>query len=883
MMQGALTIVPTLITIVSSAKNALGGMEGAQKLLNQAMTANPIFLVITAIAALIAILVTAYYTIQPFRDAVDSLGRFLGLLPPVMSDAEKEAERLAKVMAFGAEQTRMANERYEETVRTQDNFRNSVLDLGREVEGTNEVLSRNCSTLEDFRGLESDASAAVERLEECVKNANAEMEKQNAILETQKRNFGEGSAAVSLMGRDTDRLTTSEREHGGQIEELNRQIIENTALTEQQVKEIQDQIVELEAAAVRAEQMADYILELGESYNVMQAKASPALADVAYQWKAYVDSGNIEEAARLAEEWGAGFGLVVGKAGEVLSGFIDTQDKATMAARAFRDSLEEDYAVLVLKSSSTFAQMATFYQEAFSAGKIDQVEDFVNRVAAAMGLDPGQVASILASYKKPLDEVEDAVETTTTVVESALSKFTRKVSDEWEVQRASADTNLEAVAKAFSDAYSSGRIDAAIAVIQGFAEYYGLSFEEAEGVIVRFTDAQKREFDKQSADQVKAAEAAEKALSAIQDSFRSSMDKIKGDYFDRFTVESEPFMADIDRLAQFVVSAWNQAGGATELQTVSMNNSMMRLADEWGLSWEEIHGFVIKAADGITAEMERIPESIEDQLIGKAQADFQAFTDCVTGKSRTLNTDVTGQIDNLAGNITDLINKGLVGEAQAEMQAYVDCNTNKTATMVEDINGLMEKLTADHNAQIENMRATAETLTGAEKASVLRQIDELTTQYTAKMQQLRDWQNQILEQMVSDADRAVAAAQDRAAFAAASPPPSARRFLLPEDLEASLGVSDQVAQALGSAAVAPALDAGETLLKAIGGPEKPTVSIQINAPLVNIEGSADRATADLAASMVQESLKNVVIEPSSSGAPATSKQIRIGNKVTVAV
>ena len=80
-------------------------------------------------------------------------------------------------------------------------------------------------------------------------------------------------------------------------------------------------------------------------------------------------------------------------------------------------------------------------------------------------------------------------------------------------------------------------------------------------------------------------------------------------------------------------------------------------------------------------------------------------------------------------------------------------------------------------------------------------------------------------------------------------------------------------------AAAPAVGVRDTLMRAIGTSERPSVSIQISAPLVNIEGSADRATADLAASMVQERLRNVIVEATSSGAPATSKMIRIGNKV----
>jgi hypothetical protein len=54
------------------------------------------------------------------------------------------------------------------------------------------------------------------------------------------------------------------------------------------------------------------------------------------------------------------------------------------------------------------------------------------------------------------------------------------------------------------------------------------------------------------------------------------------------------------------------------------------------------------------------------------------------------------------------------------------------------------------------------------------------------------------------------------------------------------------------------------------------VMIEINAPLVSIAGSADRQTAELAARLVQDRLRNVLVEASSSSAGLTHKRIRMG-------
>jgi phage-related protein len=61
-----------------------------------------------------------------------------------------------------------------------------------------------------------------------------------------------------------------------------------------------------------------------------------------------------------------------------------------------------------------------------------------------------------------------------------------------------------------------------------------------------------------------------------------------------------------------------------------------------------------------------------------------------------------------------------------------------------------------------------------------------------------------------------------------------------------------------------------------------SVTLNMNSPLVNIEGSADRETARLAASLVKEELRNVLVEASSSSAPGTHKRVRSGGLINVA-
>jgi phage-related protein len=78
LMMSALTVIPSLVSIINVASNAEEIWEGIQWALNAAMDANPIGIVIVAIAALVAAFILAYTHCKPFRDAINDLGTVLG-------------------------------------------------------------------------------------------------------------------------------------------------------------------------------------------------------------------------------------------------------------------------------------------------------------------------------------------------------------------------------------------------------------------------------------------------------------------------------------------------------------------------------------------------------------------------------------------------------------------------------------------------------------------------------------------------------------------------------------------------------------------------------------------------------------------------------------
>jgi len=54
-------------------------------------------------------------------------------------------------------------------------------------------------------------------------------------------------------------------------------------------------------------------------------------------------------------------------------------------------------------------------------------------------------------------------------------------------------------------------------------------------------------------------------------------------------------------------------------------------------------------------------------------------------------------------------------------------------------------------------------------------------------------------------------------------------------------------------------------------------TLQINSPLIVVEGALDKRTADYAIAKMTDMLKNVLVEPSSVSGSSTHKRIRFGS------
>jgi len=85
MVQSAISVIPTAITMINSLVAVKQSWAAAQAALNAVMNANPIMLIVTLVGLLIAAVATAYATCEPFRNAVNAVGSaFMNALKPAI-------------------------------------------------------------------------------------------------------------------------------------------------------------------------------------------------------------------------------------------------------------------------------------------------------------------------------------------------------------------------------------------------------------------------------------------------------------------------------------------------------------------------------------------------------------------------------------------------------------------------------------------------------------------------------------------------------------------------------------------------------------------------------------------------------------------------------
>jgi hypothetical protein len=417
--------------------------------------------------------------------------------------------------------------------------------------------------------------------------------------------------------------------------------------------------------------------------------------------------------------------------------------------------------------------------------------------------------------------------------------------------------------------------DAQAALIQGLVDKFGISWDQA------YAD-----------------------VKASMDASRTAMSNLTTNLETEWNKQQAAASQALPAIARWFSDAFSEGrfGDAARL--------VESFATQFGITFDVAEGII----EDFKEKTKEIPQTIEQQLVGKAQADFENFKNCISGKARTLGTDVQGTMQQMSDQIVNLINSGLVGEAQNEMAAYVNCSTSKVSDMVLTINGYMTDLTTQHNKKMNDLTEAAKTAMGAQKDAILAAMGLEISGYEAQMSAFHAWQQALYGQLLKDASSLQAginAIMQSASNALASVKgdfKQAQQILWDVwEVTKSAKVVAALAAEYGKAAAGaappvvenPAVTGPETppsepyYPPSIKGPSgsgptmaeagepyvtvpasRPTVTVQFNAPVIQVQGSADMATVNKAVTVMTAKLKNVLVEASSSAAPTTSKIIR---------
>ncbi|MGA3192476.1 MAG: hypothetical protein ABSD73_08195 [Candidatus Bathyarchaeia archaeon] len=427
-----------------------------------------------------------------------------------------------------------------------------------------------------------------------------------------------------------------------------------------------------------------------------------------------------------------------------------------------------------------------------------------------------------------------------------------------------------------ADAYkrSKDELDKEIAGLQAkiLALDWTKQAQEKDQAAVETLTAKEDELKKQLDATIPSLESQKAAVEAAQ---KAASDAAT--FISDLTTKYDEMKASADTNLGAVKAAFDDAFNAGDFNKAL--GIVQDFANKYGLSLSDAE----KIIDSFKAAQAQIPQTIEEQLIGKAQADLQTFQNCATGKFASLQADSSASMEQIVTDTNDLISRGLVGQAQDNIQAYVNCATSKQDTLVSNIEADLATLRKDYAAgaadvapmikQLEEWKlaATWDTsgatildaikLAGETASQVAAQTDTATTQITGSFHGIADdvtttmrmlqhnivggsiWTD-MLQKMEDTTEKSVAKIRAQFQGLQAEGLPGVGGFGIPEALPGAGG--------------------------------KAPIVLHITAPLVNIEGSADKATVDLASRQVLDKLKSIVVEPTASYSSTTQKRIRQG-------
>jgi len=326
----------------------------------------------------------------------------------------------------------------------------------------------------------------------------------------------------------------------------------------------------------------------------------------------------------------------------------------------------------------------------------------------------------LKGIEDALPDVQKQVDELTEVFVTGADKVEKSFFDVFTVETKEFQDDLTTTAKLVED-FLSGiepAFGSVSVIIQAFADEWGLTWDEAEKIVMQ-------------------------KVASIRGTLEEEIGAIKDSFFGIFTEESEGFQVDLQGMGQAVYEALS----GMEPDFTSARDMIQEFADRWGLTWNEAESIVMDAVEEIKATVGTVAPTLEEELVGKAQAAMERFKECMGEKSTATREDVRDAMEDLVSSVNELISHGLLGEAQALMDQFKEAEPDKMWKMTEEIDSAIESLTTEMESEYEKMLAAADELSGEERGLMIQRAEEMRDEYLARIEQLKEWKAQILFRM----------------------------------------------------------------------------------------------------------------------------------------
>ena len=623
--RSALTIIPTLIMGFTSLTTALPGLKAGVLALNAAMSANPIAIVVLAIAGLVAGLILAYQYCEPFRNAINAIGS------AIITYVKPAIDALVGALSW---------------------LGNAVSAAGNAIGGFFNWVGGG---IRNLVGLGDAAEIVADKVSDATESISSAVAAGRLSDEGGMRQRAEAQMAAIQTRLDAEKVAND------------KLLAEQKAFRDASIKVY-----------------TDFTNDLTSEFNKQSAAASKTLPNIAAQFDLAFNEGRLNTAAMLVTAFSAKYKLSL-----------------AVTEALFRDYVENQ-----------------------KEEQLKQVADAAETNAKLLKIETDKATALKKIYTDQLDTFETFYFKNYVSASDAYIKSLRSYAAEIDTILGDEVLNL------------GYRLDASIGLTEQFRIEWGLTWAEAEAILATAVSNIDHDASGLATGIVGSLEVIDEALVAtlkITEDWKSDM----SNKFNMLRASTANELSEMHDDFQ-----WAFEAGDFDLAYKVVAN----FADMYGISLDQattlLENFVAKQAE--------IPKTLKEQLVDKAQGEFEKFQKCMSGKALTLETDVTGNMENLASNITDLIKNGLVGEAQAEMQAYVNCNTNKVATMAKDIATEISNMVDAHNNKIPELAKAAEKAVGAERLAILAEIAEIESAYHTKLPQLQTWLDMLWGQVALD-------------------------------------------------------------------------------------------------------------------------------------